>query len=113
LIPDGSNFKASLTLEFADAGERRAIGPNLAGIERSVWVRVEGQIRIFGAVDDTTDEQDAAAPLIHRLAFELSLQDVRALHTGARLSIGIDHLHYNARLIMHDRQRCMLVEDLD
>ncbi|HUL63095.1 MAG TPA: DUF3501 family protein [Burkholderiaceae bacterium] len=113
LLPDGSNFKASLTLTFTDAAERLAIGPHLAGIERSVWVRVEGQMRIFGAVDDTTDEQDAAAPLIHRLAFQLSLQDVQALHAGARLSIGIDHLHYNARLIMRDRQRCMLVEDLD
>jgi len=41
LMPDGNNLKASLMLEFADAAERRALGPSLLGIERTVWLRVE------------------------------------------------------------------------
>jgi hypothetical protein len=112
LIPDGSNFKASFTLEFADAAERRAIGPDLAGIERAVWIRVEGLLPIFGIVDQRADAEGGAAPLMHRLAFELSLADVRAIRDGAQISVGIDHHHYNARLVVNDRQRCLLVDDL-
>ena len=112
LMPDGNNFKASFMLEFADADERRAIGPRLAGIERTVWIRVDGMVRIFGDVGARADAQAGAAPLIHRLAFELRRQDVRALQTGAQLSVGIDHLYCNAKLLVNDRQRDLLVDDL-
>ena len=112
LIPDGRNLKASLMLEFADAAERRAIGPSLVGIERTVWLRVEGRVRIFGRVTSGLDTPGSPPPLTHWLAFELGLQDMRSLRHDARLSVGIDHRRYSARLVMHDELRRLLLDDL-
>jgi hypothetical protein len=112
LIPDGNNFKASFILEFADADERRARGPSLIGIERAVWMRVEGLLRILGRVSNEPEAPAQAAPLLYRLAFDLNLHDVRSLRAGARLSIGIDHECYSAKLVVNETQHALLLDDL-
>ncbi len=40
LIPDGSNWKVTLLIEFPDPGERRAALEKLIGVEDRCWVRV-------------------------------------------------------------------------
>src|SRR3954469_14415823 len=42
LLPDGSNWKATMLIEYPDADERRRMLGKLKGIERRVWVEVEG-----------------------------------------------------------------------
>src|SRR5205807_9121474 len=42
LVPDGANWKATMLIEFPDAEERRRMLARLKGVERAVWVRVEG-----------------------------------------------------------------------
>src|ERR1044071_7974113 len=42
LIPDGSNWKATMLIEYPDADERRRMLGVLKGIERRVWVEVQG-----------------------------------------------------------------------
>ncbi len=39
LIPDGSNLKATMMIEFEDATERRAVLATLGNIENMVWIR--------------------------------------------------------------------------
>src|SRR5689334_15363882 len=46
LIPDGSNWKATMLVEFAEVEERRQALGQLIGLEDKVWLQVAGQPRI-------------------------------------------------------------------
>src|SRR3954447_16654815 len=52
LLPDGSNWKATMLIEYPDADERRRMLGKLKGIERRVWVEVEGAARIYAIADE-------------------------------------------------------------
>src|SRR2546423_487125 len=52
LIPDGTNFKATMMIEYEDVDERRAALSRLKGIEEKTWVRVEGCPRVFAIADE-------------------------------------------------------------
>src|ERR671915_2589150 len=47
LIPDGSNWKATMLIEYPDVDERRRMLGVLRGIERRVWVQVAGAERVY------------------------------------------------------------------
>src|SRR5215210_6692552 len=52
LIPDGSNWKATFMIEYPDAEERRVALGRLNGIEKRVWVCVQGLERIYAIADE-------------------------------------------------------------
>src|SRR5476651_1095884 len=43
LIPDGSNLKATLLIEYPDAGERHRALEALKGLERRCWLQIGGE----------------------------------------------------------------------
>ncbi|MFZ2540211.1 MAG: DUF3501 family protein, partial [Gallionella sp.] len=92
LIPDGSNWKATMMIEYEDIDERRRMLSQLLGIEERVWVKVAGLKRVFAIADEdmerSTEEKTSA---VHFLRFELTSEMKRALKQGAELSIGVDH----------------------
>ena len=95
LIPDGSNWKVTLLLEFPDPDERRTALEKLIGVEDRCWIRVSEMERVFAIADEdmerTNDEKTSA---VHFLRFELSPSMVEAMKSGASLSIGVDHDNY-------------------
>ena len=99
LIPDGSNWKATFMVEFPDVDERRAMLKSLVGIERQVYVEVEGHERVFAIADEDLERSEAdKTSAVHFLRFELAPQMIDALHDGAGLSAGIDHENYRVRV---------------
>jgi hypothetical protein len=99
LIPDGSNWKATMLIEYEDINERRRMLTLLIGIEDRVWVAVAGFERVFAIADEDLEratEQKTSA--VHFLRFELTAEMSRALRQGAGLSIGVDHPSYRAIL---------------
>jgi hypothetical protein len=95
LIPDGSNWKATMLIEYPDATERQAKLAVLRGIEHQVWVRVAGHDRVAAIADEDMERANAEkTSAVHFLRFELSARMVTALTTGAALSMGIDHPEY-------------------
>src|SRR5688572_33494022 len=52
LVPDGANWKATMLLEYPDEQERRRRLAELKGIERKVWVEVEGAPRVWAIADE-------------------------------------------------------------
>src|SRR5512138_631447 len=52
LVPDGSNWKATMMIQYPDVDERRQALARLIGIEDRVWVQVEGCPRVYAAADD-------------------------------------------------------------
>jgi hypothetical protein len=96
LVPDGSNFKATMLLEYPDPEERRAWLARLIGIEDKVWIRVHGFERVWAIADEDLDrENEEKTSAVHFLRFELTAKMAQTLKSGAILSVGIDHPEYN------------------
>jgi hypothetical protein len=95
LIPDGSNWKATLMVEYPDIDERRDALVRLRGIERSTWVRVDGFPRVLAVADEDLDREDASkTSSVHFLRFELTPEMAGAVRKGAAISAGVDHADY-------------------
>jgi hypothetical protein len=99
LIPDGSNWKVTLLLEFPDPDLRRTALENLIGVEDRCWIRVSEMERVFAVADeDLQRENNSKTSAVHFLRFELSPSMIEAMKSGASLSIGVDHDHYRHSL---------------
>ena len=92
LIPDGSNFKATMLIEYEDADERRRALARLKGVEDRVWVEAGSCGRVYAIADeDLPRENEQKTSSVHFLRFEFTPQMVAALKSGAALGMGIDH----------------------
>lgn len=115
LIPDGSNWKATMLIEYTDVTERHAALAKLAGIEDTVWVEVEGCDAVTAIADEdmerSTPDKTAA---VHFLRFELTSAMVQALRDGASLRMGIRHPQYSIDgVTVSELVRESLLADLD
>jgi hypothetical protein len=99
LVPDGSNWKATMLIEYPDAEERRRMLARLKGIERRVWVQVGDGERVYAIADEDLErENDEKTSSVHFLRFELDDAARARLKRGARLAMGVDHPAYRAEL---------------
>ena len=99
LIPDGSNFKATLMIEYEEVAERRDALAKLKGVEDRVWVRVEGCPAVYAIADEDLErETDEKTSSVHFLRFELTREMAESLKYGVALAIGVEHPHYNAKI---------------
>jgi len=95
LIPDGSNWKVTLLIEFTDVNERRTALARLKGIEDRCWMQVAGHERVFAIADEDLErENEEKTSSVHFLRFELAPAMVDAAKGGAAISIGMDHDAY-------------------
>ena len=95
LIPDGSNWKATMLIEFPDADVRKIALAGLKGVEDRSWVRVAGHDPVFAIADEDLErENDEKTSAVHFVRFELTPAMVAAAKQGAVISIGIDHPNY-------------------
>ena len=113
LVPDGSNWKATMLIEYPDIEERRVALAQLIGIEDRVWVAVEGHPRVYAIADEDLDrENDDKTSAVHFLRFELSAPMRQALQQGLGLSMGIDHPNYAATVEAAPATVASLLQDL-
>ena len=97
LVPDGSNWKATMLIEYPDTEERRLALAKLIGVEDRVWIKIEGQPRVHAIADEDLDrENDDKTSAVHFLRFELTAAMKQALKGGTALSMGVDHPNYSA-----------------
>ena len=95
LIPDGTNWKATLLIEYPDPEERRVALAGLKGVEDRCWVQVTGHERVYAIADEDLErENDEKTSAVHFVRFELSPAMVAAVKRGAAISVGIDHPNY-------------------
>ena len=115
LIPDGLNWKATFMMEYGDVEERRQALAQLIGVERALWVRVEGFEKVSPIANEDLDrETEDKTSSVHFLRFELTDDMVEALKQGSSLSAGIDHDAYRYEVSpVPDNIRDALVQDLD
>ena len=99
LCPDGSNFKATMLIEYGNVAERKVALAKLIGIEDRLFIQVEGQSRVYAIADDDlareTEEKTSAG---HFVRFELTPDMKAALKSGAQMMVGCDHPNYPIHL---------------
>jgi hypothetical protein len=99
LVPDGSNWKATMLIQYPDVEQRRKALADLIGVEDRVWIQIEGHPRVHPVADEDLErETDEKTSSVHFLRFELTAQMKQALKQGASLSIGVDHPNYRAAI---------------
>src|SRR5712691_11106815 len=111
MIPDGGNWKATMFVEYTNPDERREALARLKGVERTVWVQVEGCQRVYAIADEDLErENEEKTSAVHFLRFELDVASREALRGGAAVSVGVDHHQYSATTRLEPAVRASLAE---
>jgi len=99
LIPDGSNWKATMLIQYTDVEERQRELTRLIGIENLVWMQVENFEKIFAIADEDLErDNDTKTSAVHFMRFELSNEMAAAVKSGNAISAGVEHENYTATL---------------
>jgi hypothetical protein len=114
LVPDGTNLKATMQIEYDDVDERHAALARLRGIEDRVYVQVAGHPRVYAIADEDLErETDEKTSAVHFLRFELTPAMIDAAKRGAGLGVGVDHPKYSVDVpAVGEATRRALVADL-
>lgn len=113
LVPDGTNWKATMLLEYPDSNERRRELARLIGVEDRLFVEVEGHPRVFAIADEDLDRETAdKTSSVHFVRFEFDAAMRRAIRAGAAVKIGCDHTHYPVHLSLPAETLASLAGDL-
>lgn len=99
LVPDGTNLKATMMLEYEDPQQRARELARLVGVELRVYVQVEGFAPCYAIADeDLARENEQKTSSVHFLRFELAAAAIAAFRGGRSVAIGVDHANYRARV---------------
>ena len=113
LVPDGSNWKATVLIEFPDAHERKRELARLIGVEDRLFVEVEGHGRVYAIADeDLARENDEKTSAVHFVRFEFTPAMKQAVLAGADVKLGCDHTNYPAHVVIPAPTLATLAGDL-
>jgi len=114
LVPDGSNFKATMQVEYINEADRKVALGKLLGIEDRIFVQVEGQARVYAIADEDLERStDTKTSAVHFLRFELTDEMKKSLKSGAQMMVGCDHKEYPMHVYtLPDATLASLVSDL-
>lgn len=115
LIPDGTNWKATMMIQYTDVAERQQMLQKLVGIESRIWLRIGDFDKIYPIADEdlerATDDKTSA---VHFLRFELAPSMIAEVHRGATISAGVEHENYSVSLdVIPDNVAASLAGDLE
>jgi hypothetical protein len=95
MIPDGSNWKATMLIQYTDVSERQRELSRLIGIENQVWMQVENFEKIYAIADEDLErDNEEKTSAVHFMRFELNDKMVAAVKSGGEISAGVEHENY-------------------
>ena len=113
LVPDGSNWKATMLIEYPDPHERKRELARLIGVEDRMFVEVEGHARIYAIADEDLQRENAEkTSAVHFVRFEFPPAHCQAIRAGAGVKLGCDHTHYPAHVVIATDTLASLAGDL-
>jgi hypothetical protein len=113
LVPDGSNWKATMLIEYPDPHERKRELARLIGVEDRLFVEVEGHPRAYAIADEDLDrENDEKTSSVHFVRFEFTPAAREAVRAGAAVKLGCDHTNYPAHVTIAPETLALLAGDL-
>ncbi len=113
LVPDGTNWKATVLIEYPDPHERKRELARLIGIEDRLFVEVEGHARVYAIADEDLDRENAEkTSAVHFARFQFAKAARDAVRAGASVKLGCDHTHYPAHTVIAAETLASLAGDL-
>ena len=113
LVPEGSNWKATMLIEYPDVNERKRELARLIGVEDRMFIEVEGHARVYAIADEDLDrENDEKTSAVHFVRFEFDAATKAAIQAGAAGKVGCDHTNYPAHTTIAEDALASLAGDL-
>ena len=113
LVPDGSNWKATMLLEYPDPHERKRELARLIGVEDRMFMEVEGHARVYAIADEDLDRENAEkTSAVHFVRFEFTAAMRDAIRAGAQVKLGCDHTNYPVHVVIAAEALASLAGDL-
>ena len=113
LVPDGTNWKSTMLIEYPDVNQRKRELARLIGVEDRMFVEVEGHARVYALADEDLDrENDEKTSAVHFLRFEFTPGTRAAIQAGAAVKLGCDHTNYPAHVGIAPETLASLAGDL-
>ena len=113
LVPDGTNWKATMLIEYIDVNERKRELARLIGVEDRCYVEVEGLPRVYAIADEDLDrETEEKTSAVHFVRFEFTPAMIAALRAGGSAKLGCDHSNYPAHTVIAPETLASLAGDL-
>ena len=113
LVPEGTNWKATMLIEYPDVNERKRELGRLIGVEDRMFVEVEGHARLYAIADEDLDrENDEKTSAVHFVRFEFPAAAAAAVKAGASVKLGCDHRNYPAHIAIEPEALASLAGDL-
>lgn len=113
LVPDGTNWKATMMIEYPDINERKRELARLIGVEDNLFVEVEGHERVYAIADEDLErENDDKTSAVHFVRFEFTPAMIAAIKAGAGVKLGCDHRNYPAHTTIAPETLAAVAGDL-
>jgi len=112
LIPDGSNLKATMMIEYTDVDERTKALSNLIGIEKSIYFQIGNHQNVYAICnEDLERETDKKTSSVHFMRFEFDQTMIADFCKGTYVKIGVSHPNYDCEIILEKRVQDELNQD--
>ena len=112
LVPDGSNLKATMLIEYDDVEVRRRALEDLRGVEDVIELRVGTEAPVLAIADEDLDRSnETKTSAVHFLRFELTPELIARLRNGEPRSFAVAHPHYAGSVTLAPAQREALIAD--
>jgi hypothetical protein len=115
LVPNGTNLKATLTIEYGNPTERAEMLEKLCRVEDQIYVKVEGHQPVYAIADEDMDRSnDTKTAAVHFLRFELTETMIKDLQNlDCDFIVGVDHSAYLEQTHVNTLTKEMLVKDFN
>ena len=112
LIPDGSNLKATMMIEYTDVVERSNALSILIGVEKSIYFQVGNHHNVYAICnEDLERETDEKTSSVHFMRFEFEQTMIVDFCKGSNVKIGVSHPNYDCEIILEKKAQDELSQD--
>ena len=112
LVPNGSNLKATMMIEYPDVAERVEALSRLIGVEKSIYFQVNGHDKVFPICnEDLERETDVKTSAVHFMRFEFDQNMIADFVSGSDVKVGSTHPNYDYETSLDSQSQEALSED--
>jgi hypothetical protein len=112
LVPNGSNLKATMMIEYPDVAERVEALSRLIGVEKSIYFQIDGHDKVFPICnEDLERETDVKTSAVHFMRFEFDQNMIADFVSGSDVKVGSTHPNYDYETSLDSQSQEALSED--
>ena len=114
LVPNGSNLKATMMIEYPDVAERVEALSRLISVEKSIYFQVDGHDKVFPICnEDLERETDVKTSAVHFMRFEFDQNMIADFVSGSDVKVGSAHPNYDYETSLDLQSQEALSEDFN